>query len=90
MITRSEAEQFVQKELADADLDLIITEVRDLQWGWVFFYNTREFAETRGFRDGVVGNAHYLVDARGGEVHITGTALPVEQYIKNYERENGL
>ena len=92
MIARSEAEQLVQKELAESGatkLDVVITEIRDLDWGWVFFYNTRTFAETKNFRDGLAGNAPYLVDARTGAVVVTGTAFPIDEYIKNYERDNG-
>ena len=55
-------------------------------WGWVFFYTTR------GWRDGdtryaVGGNAPYIVNRFDGSLRLTGTAVPIEHYIEEYEAE---
>lgn len=54
-------------------------------YGWVFFYQSQRFLETRDFSDGLAGNAPLLV-TRAGELHDLGTAYPVEIYLQEYER----
>lgn len=60
---------------------------RDL--GWVFFYNSRSFLETGNFRDALVGNAPIIVDRRDAKLYVTGTANPIEDYIRDFEQERG-
>lgn len=57
------------------------------EWGWVFYYNSREFSETRDPMMGLVGNAPYIVNRHDGSLHATGTARSIEYYIEAYERE---
>jgi hypothetical protein len=53
-------------------------------YGWVFFWTSRAWIESRDDGDAVGGNAPIIV-SRGGEIRVTGTALPVEEYIATYE-----
>jgi len=55
------------------------------EFGWVFFYNSRAYTETKNFMCGLVGNAPLIVDRYTGELHVTGTGLPTECYIRSYE-----
>jgi hypothetical protein len=54
-------------------------------YGWVFFYQTRKWLETGDFRHAMVGNAPIIVDRIDGNVLVTGTALPVDDYLAKYE-----
>ena len=54
--------------------------------GWVFFYDWRpDLPQRRDPHQALAGNAPILV-TRTGEVHVTGTAHPVEWYLANFER----
>lgn len=67
---------------------LFILEDRTLErpFGWVFFYNTKKYAETWEMIYMLAGNSPLIVDRMNGDVHETGTAEPIEHYIAEYER----
>ena len=54
-------------------------------WGWVFFYGSLRYRETGDIRFAVAGNAPYFVRRDDGAVFVSGTALPVERYIEDFE-----
>jgi hypothetical protein len=54
-------------------------------YGWVFFWDSREFIETKNPRKRIAGNAPVIVDRVDGEVRVTGTAEPLEYYLSKYE-----
>lgn len=54
-------------------------------FGWVFFYGSQLFEKTGDFKYAVAGNAPFIVNRDTGAIVHTGTALPVEQYINEYE-----
>lgn len=51
----------------------------------MFFYNARASLETGDTMAGLAGNAPLIVDRETGEMHETGTAHPVEHYLREYE-----
>ena len=55
------------------------------QFGWVFFWGSDMYAKTGEFRYALGGNAPFIVNRHSGTVVSTGTALPVEDYIRQYE-----
>ena len=55
-------------------------------FGWIFFYQSREYLDTRDFGLSLAGNAPLIVDRRDGSIHETGTAMPVGHYIETYRR----
>jgi hypothetical protein len=57
----------------------------DRPYGWVFFYQSKRFIETRNPLDGFVGNAPIIINRFTGELRVTGTAHPVDHYIAEYE-----
>jgi hypothetical protein len=67
--------------------DFVIVDelTRQFPWGWVFFYNSRRFIETRDPLEAVGGNAPFIVNRSTGEVLVTGTAQSIEHYIQEYE-----
>ena len=99
MLTKEEARALVAAELgrlqANAFLrtpdSLVIMDERTIErsWGWIFFYNSRRYLETRNPLDGLGGNAPFIVNRHTGEVRATGTAYSVEYYIAEYEKSRG-
>jgi hypothetical protein len=78
---------YVQAEkLAAAWVEIVSdgTYVLDLEhtlakpYGWVFCYSSRDGED-------LAGNAPVIV-GRNGELHLTGTARPLEYYLAAYER----
>jgi Immunity protein 35 len=96
MLTRADARALVVAKLGrppkyrypDDPTDLVIIDDSTIEkeWGWVFFYTSERYLKTRDFRYALAGNAPYIVNRHTGEIHVTGTAQPVEHYIAEYER----
>jgi hypothetical protein len=87
---RAAVENYLQGcvgELPDKDT-LVVLEEKTIErpWGWVFFYTSRLWHQTGELRYALAGNAPLIVERHSGRILPTGTALPVEQYIANYER----
>lgn len=88
MIDRSEAKHLVEELLRrESDEDVAIVEGATLErpFGWVFFYNTRQYIKTGDVSHSLAGNAPYIVSRFTGAVVPTGTAYPIEHYISAYE-----
>jgi hypothetical protein len=89
VLTREEAQRLVEAQLtSDASgEDLAIAESSTIErpFGWVFFYNTREFLQTGAVSSSLAGNAPYIVNRFTGTIVATGTAHPVEHYLSAYE-----
>jgi hypothetical protein len=54
-------------------------------YGWVFFYQSRQYVQTRDDAHRLCGNAPIIIDRYDGEIRITGTAHPIEHYLMMYE-----
>lgn len=54
-------------------------------WGWVFFYQNKEFVETQNFPQQIAGNAPFIVNKFTGKVTKTGTAYELSRYLQAYE-----
>ena len=97
MLTKDEAKQIVDARINEEDpyavkkvaLAIIDDETIEKEYGWVFFYETKEYLKTGDLLDTLVGNAPYIVNKYTGEVIETGTAYPIEDYIAEYEKESG-
>jgi hypothetical protein len=94
MITKEQARDLVAAEvcvrpdwLPDYD-EMIILDAQTIEkpWGWVFFYTSRKWHETRDIRYAIAGNAPIIVERQTGNLISTGTAMATEKYIENYER----
>lgn len=59
----------------------------DKPYGWVFFYQSQRFIETRDPHEAFGGNAPLIFNRVKGEYRVTGTAHPVERYLNEYEAE---
>jgi hypothetical protein len=54
-------------------------------YGWIFFYQSNEFLDSGNPRAQLCGNAPIIVDRNTGELRVTGTARPLEEYLAKYE-----
>jgi hypothetical protein len=73
-------------ELAtDGKAELLLNETISKPYGWIFFYQSKQFLKTNKFSDMLLGNAPILV-RRDGELKVFGTAKSIEQYLEEYER----
>lgn len=86
MIDEAKAKALVEERISDAGTDPnhpwtpVITRVEEFERGWVVFYGAGE-------PDAVLaGNAPYIVDRVTGDVVVTGTARPIEEYVASYIR----
>ncbi|GAB4043106.1 YrhB domain-containing protein [Spirosoma litoris] len=66
-------------------ITLVLTKSREESFGWIFFYDSKEFLETGDFSKAVVGNAPVIIDRATGELTETGTAHSIEYYIEQYK-----
>ena len=97
MLTREQAKELVYARINAEDpyalnkveLAIIDDETIEKEYGWVFFYQTKEYLKTGDLLDVLVGNAPYIVNKYTGELIETGTANPIEEYIAEYEKESG-
>jgi hypothetical protein len=65
--------------------DLMREHTLSKPYGWVFFYQSRQYIETHDDAHMLCGNAPIIVDRFDGEIRMTGTARPIEHYLANYE-----
>jgi Immunity protein 35 len=63
---------------------LVLTREQEFADGWVFYYDSRQHQATGAFLDAVGGNAPIIVDWETGELSITGTARPIEDYVAEH------
>ena len=54
--------------------------------GWVFLYQSVAFLETKNPLEMLAGNAPIIVDRIDGELRVTGTARPVQDYLASTRR----
>ena len=57
----------------------------DRPYGWVFFYQNRQYVETGDIQHAFAGNAPIIFNRLSGEYRVTGTAYPLEHYLQEYE-----
>ena len=95
MIDRKQAHGLVVLELErlqqaypGTPMEIVIMDEMTIEkeWGWVFFYQSERYLNTKEFSDMLFGNAPYIVNRHTGELRITGTAHPIEYYIEDYEK----
>ena len=63
---------------------LVIARVLEYEFGWVYFYNSREFVETGDFQHSLVGNAPIIFCRDDGKLYSTGTARTMEHYVEEF------
>jgi hypothetical protein len=70
-------------------LVLLDEETLDRSYGWVFFYQSKNYVETGRSSSRLAGNGPIVVLRSDGSIHELGTANPLEDEIAAFERERG-
>lgn len=93
MITLKEAEAIAKKYLDNLQggggSPVQLAKTQEESFGWVFFYQSKDYMETGNLGSMLAGNAPFIVDNRTGAVHVLGTAHPADVYIREYARLHG-
>jgi hypothetical protein len=85
MLSKEQARSLVTADLNDDAVDVLDQYTIEREWGWVFFFQSKRFIQTRDWRDGLIGNAPYLVNRRTGAFGPTGTSATATELIEAYE-----
>ena len=78
------------RKLAESWIELTMDEaceimlVEDKPYGWVFYYDLKDY-DPNDLTTHLVGSAPIIINRADGELRVTGTAHPTEHYIKEYE-----
>lgn len=84
MITYAYASRKAKEYLMDSETPVRITYEGEFAEGWYFCYQSEEFLETGELSAQLAGNAPFLIDRQSGELHVLGTAKPLESYLEDY------
>ena len=90
MITVDKARQLATKKVdelgkeANVPLSILKDDIEDFEYGWMFFYQSKEYLDTGNPGKMVGGNAPIIVDKYNALVHITGTSRDENFYIEKY------
>ncbi len=57
----------------------------DRPYGWVFFYQSKEYLKHGRFGDQLLGSAPIIIERTNGEIKVTATAKDIKEYLKEYE-----
>lgn len=91
-IQRDEAREIALRFLDSApqrsgiEVVLLDEATMERNFGWVFFYDSKRHQETGSTSDAIAGNAPLVVTRADGRLHETGTALPIERYLRRFEK----
>lgn len=91
MITKENAIKIAQRYIEDEQLNsgynlvLLLEATIEFEFGWVFFYQSKEFVETGEIGEMLGGNSPIIVNKEVGIVSVTGTAYPIDKYIAEYK-----
>jgi hypothetical protein len=90
-MTKQDAVNLVEQYLRghrsqNGDVALVLLEPRETEFGWVFFYNSKDYVETKDWRYQLYGNAPLIVDKEDGSLYVTGTRHPIEHYVTEFRK----
>ena len=66
--------------------ELIIVDSLDKEYGWIFFYDSKRYWETKDFQYVIAGNAPIVVEKSDGSLHVLNTAQELDDMIGDYEK----
>lgn len=91
-MTKDEARRLVEARISTwqliepgAEIVIVDASIIEADFGWIFFYQSKQYLETETLKYALAGNAPFIVDRDSGEIVETGTVHPIEYYIKEYE-----
>lgn len=92
MITLETAKSLANQHLLSLHQEeceqLTISNIQIEPFGWIFFYQTKEFIETGSISSMLAGNSPFIINNDTGEIYTLGTAYPTDVYIKEYAAQH--
>jgi hypothetical protein len=95
MLSVSECRALAARQLleiaASCDTEIVILD-EHIDFGQIvaFFYQSVDFLRTRDHCDALAGNGPILVSKTSGEIGSSGTAMPLEEYVRAFERQSSI
>ncbi|SHG63571.1 YrhB domain-containing protein [Massilia sp. CF038] len=87
---RAFAEQYLLRLAQECGEELVLMPSSfETSATFAFFYNTKEFLATGNYIYALAGNAPLMVSKLTGEMKVAGTALPIEDYVREFEAMRG-
>ena len=82
------ANAYIKEKQKNMSYELQIREdiTREEDFGWIFFYNTKKYIETRDNNYLLVGNSPIIINRKTGQIEVTGTGNRIEHYIDLYKK----
>ena|SRR5829696_6226198 len=93
MLNKEQAKQtalnYINSSCVIEDDEIVILDEETIEkpYGWVFFYTSGNYLRTGDLRFLLAGNSPILIEKKDGSLAVLGTALPVEDYIREYEKK---
>lgn len=85
MITKEKAIQSVLETLED-DMDILYDSIVEREYGWVIFWNTKQYIKTGDVRYCLAGPGGTLVEKETGRHIEFGSAYSLEKNLEIYEK----
>ena len=64
--------------------DLILVKVVEFSDGWLFFYNSKKYHETKDFQYNLIGLGPVIVDRTEGQVYQAGSGRTQSEWIDEF------
>ena len=93
MIDRAEAIERARQAIAaipdptSAGYTLVVETAEEHRFGWLFFYESREYLRTGELMHRLFGNAPLIVDRRDGRTTFVPTGRPLRDAIREYDEQ---
>ena len=88
-VTKAQAQELARKSVSGRkpDTEFVILEDQTLEkdFGWVFRYANKEYADTRDPKTLIRGLGPVIVERETGAVHKLPTSLPPDRAIREFE-----
>jgi hypothetical protein len=79
------AREYIRSIVEDKSLavEIIEDETIEKPYGWIFFYQSKQYLDTRDIRHVLVGNGPILVIKSGAVIHFP-SAIPEDEAIRRF------
>ena len=81
------AKKYVEKIGKQSNIELMIVEKSKIkmQYGTIYYYNSKSFLLSGNYQHALLGNAPFLVEQNSGKIFEFGTSRSIEYYLNEYE-----
>lgn len=83
------AERYLGQMKMNPPMELVVLDQHTIQddFGWIFFWNSRRYAETDDYIYALAGNGPLIVNRSDGSVHEIPSAEPIESALARYRQK---